>query len=202
MRLGVVSDTHGHVELTRPAIRMLESLEVDRVLHCGDIGSAAVVELFAAWPTDSCSATATAIARSWRRRSRRPGRRATASSASWRSTASESPCSTATMAGGFSERSHSGEWDLVCYGHTHVAAIDRYGQTLAVNPGALYRANPHSLAIVELPALEATIVTAVTSFRRLDRQGSPAASGTTHSPRSILAKIGAILSAGSRTNLA
>jgi putative phosphoesterase len=30
---------------------MLESLEVDAVLHCGDIGSIAVVELFAAWPT-------------------------------------------------------------------------------------------------------------------------------------------------------
>ena len=44
MRLGVVSDSHGHVDCTRPAIRMLESLQVDRVLHCGDIGSAAVVE--------------------------------------------------------------------------------------------------------------------------------------------------------------
>ena len=52
----------------------------------------------------------------------------------------------------------SGQWDLVCYGHTHVAAIDRYGPTLALNPGALYRANPHSLAIVDLPSVEATIV--------------------------------------------
>src|SRR3954470_4100510 len=51
MRLGVLSDTHGHVELTRPAVRMLESLEVEAVLHCGDIGSAEVVELFEAWPT-------------------------------------------------------------------------------------------------------------------------------------------------------
>jgi len=30
---------------------MLESLDVETVLHCGDIGSIAVVELFAAWPT-------------------------------------------------------------------------------------------------------------------------------------------------------
>ena len=49
--VGVISDTHGHVDLTRPAVRMLESLEVETVLHCGDIGSMAVVELFAAWPT-------------------------------------------------------------------------------------------------------------------------------------------------------
>src|SRR3954469_5298869 len=50
VRLGVISDTHGHVELTRPAVRLLESLEVDAVLHCGDIGSMAIVELFASWP--------------------------------------------------------------------------------------------------------------------------------------------------------
>jgi predicted phosphodiesterase len=46
----------------------------------------------------------------------------------------------------------------VCYGHTHLAAIERLGRTLSLNPGALYRANPHSLAIVELKSLEATII--------------------------------------------
>src|ERR1044072_4443424 len=51
MRLGGGSDTHGHGGLTRPAVRMLESLEVDAVLHCGDIGSTDIVEMFAAWPT-------------------------------------------------------------------------------------------------------------------------------------------------------
>ena len=51
MRLGVISDTHGQVELTRPAVRMFDSLDVSAVLHCGDIGSLAVVDLFAAWPT-------------------------------------------------------------------------------------------------------------------------------------------------------
>jgi predicted phosphodiesterase len=56
----------------------------------------------------------------------------------------------ATLAGG--------KCDLVCYGHTHVASLDRHGETLALNPGALYRANPHSLAVVELPSLEANIV--------------------------------------------
>jgi uncharacterized protein len=51
MRIGVVSDSHGHVEFVRPAVRMLESLEVECVLHCGDIGTPAVVGLFAPWPT-------------------------------------------------------------------------------------------------------------------------------------------------------
>jgi hypothetical protein len=52
----------------------------------------------------------------------------------------------------------SGQYDLVCYGHTHRAEQHREGRTLVLNPGALYRANPHSLAVVDLATLEATIV--------------------------------------------
>ena len=48
----------------------------------------------------------------------------------------------------------SGEYDLVCYGHTHVAEHHAEGSTFVLNPGALYRAQPHSLAVVELPKLE------------------------------------------------
>src|SRR3954454_1737270 len=51
MRLGVVSDTHGHVQYACAGVRMLESLGVKAVLHCGDIGSVEIVPVFAAWPT-------------------------------------------------------------------------------------------------------------------------------------------------------
>src|SRR5688500_19517676 len=51
MLLGVVSDTHGHVPNTTRAVRMLESLQVAEIIHCGDIGSSEIVAMFAAWPT-------------------------------------------------------------------------------------------------------------------------------------------------------
>jgi uncharacterized protein len=159
MRLGVVSDSHGHVELVRPAIRMLESLEVDVVLHCGDIGTAAVVELFAAWPTHfvfgNCDADRAGLARAIEAAGQTchgefgelelEGKRITLLHSDDRRR--------------FRDALSSDQWDLVCYGHTHVALVEKYGRTLALNPGALYRANPHSLAIVDLPAVEATIIT-------------------------------------------
>jgi uncharacterized protein len=52
----------------------------------------------------------------------------------------------------------SGQWQVVCYGHTHVAAVENRGKTLLINPGAIYRANPHSVAILDLPAARATLV--------------------------------------------
>ncbi len=159
MRLGVVSDTHGRVENARAAMRMLESLEVDRVLHCGDIGSAVVVELFAQWPTDfvfgNCDANRGELAVAIEA----AGLTCHGEFGSLEIDGLRIALLHSHDGARFREALASGSWDLVCYGHTHVASIDRHGPTLALNPGALYRANPHSLAIVELPALEATIVT-------------------------------------------
>lgn len=159
MRLGVVSDTHGHVEYARQAVRTLEKFHVDRVMHCGDIGSNEVVELFAPWQTDFVGGNcdhhperlAAAIAEAGQTFHPRfgelhlDGKRIALLHGDDRAK--------------FLEVTESNEWDLVCYGHTHVAAIDRRDRTLIVNPGALYRANPHSLAIVDLSELEASIIT-------------------------------------------
>lgn len=158
MRLAVISDTHGHVELTRPAVRMLERLEVDRVLHCGDIGSPAVVELFAPWPTDFVFGNC-----DWDRQLLASAIEATGKTCHGAFGKLEIDGRQIALLHSddrrkFQEVVHSGAWNLVCYGHTHVAAIDQHGPTLVLNPGAIHRANPPSLAVVELPSLTATIV--------------------------------------------
>jgi putative phosphoesterase len=158
MRLGIVSDTHGHIQNAQAAVRMLESLEVDEVLHCGDIGSTAIPALFSRWPTHfvfgNCDPNEAelkmAIAAAGRLCHGRFGD---------------------LMLGGrkialihsddarlFRQVTSGGKYDLVCYGHTHQAEQHREGKTLVLNPGALYRANPHTIAVVELETLEATIV--------------------------------------------
>jgi uncharacterized protein len=158
LRLGVISDTHGHVELTRPAIRMLESLEVETVLHCGDIGSIEVVELFAKWPThfvfgncdDNMAAFTAAIAQA--------GQICHGLFGELEFEGVRVALLHSHERNRFREAIDSGRYELVCYGHTHVAAIDRRGETLVLNPGAIYRANPHSIAVVDLPTVEASII--------------------------------------------
>jgi putative phosphoesterase len=158
MRIGVISDTHGHVELTRSAVRMLESLEVETVLHCGDIGSIAIVEMFAAWPThfvfgncdDASEAFAAAI--------RNAGQTCHGLFGDIELSGVRIALLHSHERRRFRDTIDSGDYALVCYGHTHVAAIDRHGETLVVNPGAIYRADPHSVAVVDLPKVEATII--------------------------------------------
>ncbi|HUY34989.1 MAG TPA: YfcE family phosphodiesterase [Pirellulales bacterium] len=157
MRIGVVSDTHGQVRHTRNAARMLESLEVALVIHCGDIGSAAVVELFAPWPThfvfgnvDDPSVLREAIRDAGQTCHDRFGQIEIAGRRIAFLHGDDARLLNETTAGG--------EWDMVCHGHTHVARQARHGRTLLLNPGAVYRASPHTIACVELPQVEATVV--------------------------------------------
>lgn len=157
MLLGVVSDSHGHVANTQAALRMLASLEVEVVVHCGDIGSPNIPPLFAPWPThfvlgnvdDDPEQVKHAVAKNGSFHDRfadltLAGRRiAVVHSDDFKR---------------FRQATDCGDYDLVCYGHTHVAEQHQEGATLVLNPGALFRANPHSLAIVDLRTMEATIV--------------------------------------------
>lgn len=158
MRIGVVSDTHGSVDHTRPAIRMLESLEVEAVLHCGDIGSKEIVELFAPWPTHFVFGNCDYDRGELRRAIEAAGQTCHGEFGGLELAGASIALLHSDDRRRFRDAIKSGEYALVCYGHTHVAAIDRQGETLVLNPGALYRADRHTIAVVELPAVEATHV--------------------------------------------
>ena len=159
MIVGVVSDTHGHVEGTRSAVRLLESCEVQLVIHCGDIGSPEIVALFERWPTHfvfgNVDTPPTRLRQAIEAAGQTCHERFGVLELSGRRIAFLHGDDGARLR----ETSDSGEYDLVCYGHTHRAEQHRNGQTRIVNPGALFRAQPHSLAIARLPQLEITHIT-------------------------------------------
>ena len=43
--------------------------------------------------------------------------------------------------------------DMICYGHTHVAEHHYDNGKLVLNPGAIWRSQPPSVALVELPSM-------------------------------------------------
>lgn len=158
MRIGVVSDTHGSIAHTRKAIRMLESLEVEAVLHCGDIGSTDIVELFAPWPTHFVFGNCDYEHAELRRAIEAAGQTCHGLFGQIELAGVPIALLHSHERSRFQETITSGDYRLICYGHTHVAAIERQGDTVVLNPGALYRADPHSIAVVELPSVEPTLV--------------------------------------------
>lgn len=158
MLLAVLSDTHGHVPFTLEAIREIERRSPELVIHCGDIGSPAVVSLFVGRPTrfvfgnvDDPSILRFAIREAGLTcdeefgEVERKGKRI------------------AFLHGDdeyrLRETIRGGEYDLVCHGHTHKQRWEKVGETRVLNPGAIVRATPHSLAFVTLPELTVEFVT-------------------------------------------
>jgi putative phosphoesterase len=156
--IGVVSDTHGHILNTCKAVKVFERMEVEAVLHCGDIGSPDIPPLFAAWPTHYVLGNVDGSERQLREAIDMAGGichgRFGALSLKGRKIA--------LLHGDdeqrFREVTRSGDWELVCHGHTHKASQTRAGHTLILNPGALVRAWPISIAVVELRQMEITTI--------------------------------------------
>src|SRR4029079_10004420 len=158
MRIGIVSDTHGHLHNTLSAVRMLESLDVAAVLHCGDICSTAIPKLFAAWPAHFVFGNCDSDSHELRAAIEQAGMTCYGLFGNLELDGRRIALLHSHDARLFREVCTSGDYDLVCYGHTHHAEQRRIGKTLILNPGALYRATPHSIATVDLATMEAMIV--------------------------------------------
>lgn len=126
MRIGLISDTHG---LLRPEV--FDRFEgVDRILHAGDIGTTDIlVELEAIAPvtavygnTDGFEIRARAPERA---ELEIEGRRVVVVHGHLLGSPTPERL-----------RATEPEADIIVYGHTHKARIDRGGSTLVVNPGA------------------------------------------------------------------
>ncbi len=156
MHLGIVSDTHGRAESARAAANLLKSFEISQVIHCGDIGSTDVVAAFSNWPTHYVFGNCDTGLGTLRAAMEELG----GTCHEWFGELRMAGRSIAFLHGDDSRRLRetiaAGTFDLVCHGHTHVAAQERSNGTLVLNPGALFRARPLTIAVVELPSLEVT----------------------------------------------
>jgi putative phosphoesterase len=160
MRIGVVSDTHGNVRNTRAAVAQLRELRVDVVLHCGDIGSLLIVSLFSGWPTHFVLGNVDDDDAGWESSiddgipgGEFHGRAARIVLEEKRIAVIHGDDQSALQAA-----IHSGEYDLVCSGHTHQRELRRVGRTIVLNPGALHRSSRKSFAVMDWPAGEVEFV--------------------------------------------
>ena len=159
MLVAAVSDTHGHVRNTLDAVRLLEAFDVEAILHCGDIGSAAIPSLFDRWPSHFVFGNVDREEAELRRGIEEAGGTCHGRFGELNLGGRK----IALLHGDDTRKLHatiaSGDYDMVCCGHTHQRKEQRKGKTLVLNPGAIYRAHPHSVAIVDLETLEVTSLT-------------------------------------------
>lgn len=145
MRLGLVSDTHDAIGLSRIAASFLRDAGCGLVLHLGDVTTAACIEPFADLPLRVLEGNndPPALLRALQKRGIPCG-------PSWEGVIEG--VKVAAHHGHLAAR-WSEEPDLLVHGHTHRSRAERVGRTLVVNPGALHRANVKTVALAELPTM-------------------------------------------------
>jgi len=155
MKIGLLSDTHGHSDRTIRAAELLWQAGVGHVIHAGDIGSEAVlIELAAVFdPHDIPVTTVTGNVDLWRSEIEQ-----------FPETTCVSVARTARLelAGQRIGVIHgddrqlldawlaAGDLDLLITGHTHVRDDRMAGSMRVINPGAVYRAATPGCATLDL----------------------------------------------------
>ena len=153
MIVGVMSDTHGHVLAAREAIELFERAGVGHVIHCGDVGGEEVFgELMGRPVTFVWGNTDT------------PNDGIVAYLRATGFTLPDGVPARIELGGKRFAVVHGHESqfrlckkldvDYVLYGHTHEADVEVLDGKCFVNPGALFRANPKTVATINTETSE------------------------------------------------
>ena len=154
MLLGILSDTHGRADAMGEGMRLLRAAGAAYFVHCGDVGSEAVLDHLAGEPAAFVFGN-----NDWDR----AGLRRYAEALGVRCLGAHD---TLDLAGKRVAVTHGDDGALVSrilsadrpdyllVGHSHVPGEQRVGNTRVINPGALYRAKVKTVALLDLSSDE------------------------------------------------
>ncbi|MBN1512169.1 MAG: YfcE family phosphodiesterase [Phycisphaerae bacterium] len=147
MLIGILSDSHGRHLTVRRAVGLFDRLGVDLIVHCGDIGDESVLDELAGHP---CRFV-------WGNMDQ-PGRGVDAYLGSTgipvpNGNPIEADGKTILIFHGHERAFHKAvsdeAADYILHGHTHQKRDERIGRCRVINPGALHRATPKSVATLD-----------------------------------------------------
>lgn len=139
MLIAILSDIHDNIWKLGEATRLIRDSGVERVLFCGDFCAPFTLKQLA----EECHGPVDVV---WGNND----------GDQWLLTTIAGQCENVTLHGQFAELeiqelkiavnhypeiarplAHGGNYDLVCYGHDHIAHSETIGQTILLNPGEI-----------------------------------------------------------------
>lgn len=154
MNIGLLSDSHGNTLRTAAALKAMKAWSPVHILHCGDIGTQAVLDVLAAASSDPVVPVTCVLG----------------NVDSWEGDLF-APLPHITIAGRFAHLEIGGRtlgvihgddirqlasliaggtYDYIFTGHTHERADETRGRTRIINPGALQRTAEPGCAVLDL----------------------------------------------------
>ena len=150
MLLGILSDTHDRVDPMAEGMQLLRAAGATYFIHCGDVGSERIL--------DHLPGEASAFVfgnNDWDQAGLRAYAEVMHIQCLGETGTVELDGKKIAVTHGDDERLlrrliEAQEHDYILLGHSHVAGQEKIGKTRLINPGALHRAHPKSVAILNL----------------------------------------------------
>lgn len=159
MLIGILADSHNHVERTRKAVELLRSEGAEILVHCGDLANGEVVAACAVLPFHFVFGNHDADSVP---ELREAGNQHGATCLEWGGEFEAAQKRVAVVHGHMTMDLRpllAKEPDYLLSGHSHTARDWREGPTRRINPGALFRASTYSVALLDVEADEVRFLT-------------------------------------------
>jgi putative phosphoesterase len=149
MRLGIVSDTHNRLDRTIRAIELLQQAGAESLVHCGDLTGPEIVHACAGLPCTYVYGNNDFREAELDRAIQATGGRNLARGGTFTLDGKRIGVTHGHLIGVFRQLVAEAP-DYLLFGHTHVPHNERDGPTRQINPGALHRAELHTVAVLDL----------------------------------------------------
>jgi hypothetical protein len=152
MKIGIVSDSHGHADRLRRALALLRQRGIEALVHCGDLGSPECLEALSevnvpayavVGNTDLHPEALDQEAQRWGVHLGRQTVLVALGADQYLGVAHGHNAQVLT------NLLTDGRCPYVCHGHTHRRSDERIGRTRVINPGALHHAHPRTVAVLD-----------------------------------------------------
>jgi putative phosphoesterase len=148
--IGILSDSHDHADTMAAGLKLLQSAGAAFYIHCGDIGGQGCIDLLAglkcAFVFGNCDFDRVNL-------SRYAESIEVSCYGNYADLTLDQKRIAVIHGDDFRLKQRllsAQDHDYLFQGHTHLRADEKIGRTRAINPGALHRANPKTVATLDL----------------------------------------------------
>jgi uncharacterized protein len=149
MKIGIVSDTHNNIELTRTAVEIFRENNVELIVHAGDLTSPRMLELFNGFPCKIVLGNGDIDVEEISSTCREMGFGDIRDTTIFKAGEKRIIVFHGDNVKMFRDAVFSGEYDYIIKGHTHYFENYISNKTRIINPGSLYGTDEFSIAILD-----------------------------------------------------
>ena len=148
--IGIISDTHENEKAIKKAVKILKDKNLDFVVHCGDIISPPMLEHFKDLKMKFVFGNNDGERDGLNAMAHLEGFEEIIDKKEFEYKEKKFYVYHGTNKEKLDEAIKSNKYDYILTGHTHIKRDERIGKTRVINPGALFRIYPYTIALLDV----------------------------------------------------